>query len=75
MRAEAHLGRELFLLYDYRGSYDAAPLSLISRQTGARLAEASELRSAAPSMHTSSPSRTALRTSGRGCDAVGEIRK
>src|SRR5579864_1207287 len=29
---EAHSGRALFLLRDYRGSYDAAPVSLISSQ-------------------------------------------
>ncbi|HET7102069.1 MAG TPA: MOSC domain-containing protein, partial [Terriglobia bacterium] len=29
----------LFLLHDHRGSYDAAPVSLISRQTVARIAE------------------------------------
>jgi len=41
---EAHSGRELFLLYDYRGSYDVAPISLISRQTITRIAEESETR-------------------------------
>jgi hypothetical protein len=39
---EARSGRELFLLHDYRGSYDVAPVSLISRQTVARIAEESE---------------------------------
>lgn len=39
---EARSGRELFLLQDYRGSYDVAPVSLISRQTIARIAEESE---------------------------------
>lgn len=38
---EAKSGRALFLLRDYRGSYDAAPVSLISRQTVARIAEES----------------------------------
>ena len=38
---EARSGRELFLLYDYRGSYDVAPVSLISRQTITRIAEES----------------------------------
>jgi len=41
-RLEERSGRELFLLYDYRGSYDAAPISLITRQTIARIAEESE---------------------------------
>jgi uncharacterized protein YcbX len=41
---EAHSGRELFLLYDYRGSYDVAPISLISRQTITRIAEESETK-------------------------------
>jgi uncharacterized protein len=41
---EQHSGRELFLLYDYRGSYDVAPVSLISRQTIARLSEESETK-------------------------------
>jgi len=36
---ESHSGRELFLLRDYRGSYDVAPVSLISRQTVSRIAE------------------------------------
>lgn len=36
---EARSGRALFLLRDYRGSYDVAPVSLISRQTVARIAE------------------------------------
>jgi uncharacterized protein YcbX len=35
---EVHSGRALFLLRDYRGSYDVAPVSLISRQTVARIA-------------------------------------
>jgi uncharacterized protein YcbX len=39
---EARSGRDLFLLHDGRGSYDAAPISLISRQTVARIAEESE---------------------------------
>src|SRR5258708_11884921 len=39
---EARSGRELFLLYDYRGSYDVAPISLISRQTISRIAKESE---------------------------------
>ncbi len=39
---EARSGRELFLLHDYRGSYDVAPVSLISRQTITRIAEESE---------------------------------
>lgn len=38
---ETRSGRSLFLLRDYRGSYDAAPVSLISRQTVARIAEES----------------------------------
>ncbi len=38
---EARAGRTLFLLRDYRGSYDAAAISLISRQTIARIAEES----------------------------------
>src|SRR2546425_1137128 len=41
---EAHSGRELFLLYDYRGSYDVAPVSLISRQTITRIAEESQTK-------------------------------
>lgn len=41
---EAHSGRDLFLLYDYRGSYDVAPVSLISRQTITRIAEESETK-------------------------------
>jgi uncharacterized protein YcbX len=36
---EARSGRSLFLLRDYRGLYDVAPVSLISRQTVARIAE------------------------------------
>lgn len=38
---EARSGRELFLMHDARGSYDVAPISLISRQTIARIAEES----------------------------------
>src|SRR5438445_3351454 len=38
---EARSGKSLFLLRDYRGSYDVAPVSLISRQTVARIAEES----------------------------------
>lgn len=38
---EARSGRELFLLHDHRGSYDAAPVSIISSQTVARIAEQS----------------------------------
>jgi uncharacterized protein len=38
---EERSGRPLFLLRDYRGSFDAAPVSLISRQTVARIAEES----------------------------------
>jgi len=38
---EARSGRSLFLLHDYRGSYDVAPVSLISRQTVARIAKES----------------------------------
>lgn len=41
---EARSGRELFLLHDSRGSYDVAPVSLISRQTIARIAEESETK-------------------------------
>src|SRR2546422_5398451 len=41
---EAHSGRELFLLHDYRGSYDVAPVSLISRQTITRIAEESDTK-------------------------------
>src|SRR6202521_1884546 len=40
---EARSGKELFLLYDYRGSYDVAPISMISRQTISRIAEESEI--------------------------------
>src|SRR5208282_4913450 len=36
---ESRSGRKLFLLHDGRGSYDAAPISFISRQTVARIAE------------------------------------
>ena len=39
---EARSGKELFLLYDYRGSYDVAPISLISRQTISQIAKESE---------------------------------
>src|SRR5438552_6972475 len=39
---ETRSGRAVFLLRDYRGSYDVAPVSVISRQTIGRLAEASE---------------------------------
>lgn len=38
---EERSGRSLFLLHDARGSYDVAPISLISRQTIARVAEES----------------------------------
>jgi len=38
---EERSDRALFLLHDGRGSYDAAPISLISRQTVARIAEES----------------------------------
>jgi len=38
---EARSGKPLFLLRDYRGSYDVAPVSLLSRQTVARIAEES----------------------------------
>ena len=38
---EGRSGKSLFLLRDYRGSYDVAPVSLISRQTVARIAEES----------------------------------
>jgi uncharacterized protein len=38
---EARSGRSLFLLRDYRGLYDVAPVSLISRQTIERIAEES----------------------------------
>ncbi len=41
---EARSGRALFLLRDYRGSYDVAPISLISRQTITRIAEESGTR-------------------------------
>jgi uncharacterized protein len=41
---EVHSGRALFLLRDYRGSYDVAPISLISCQTITRIAEESETR-------------------------------
>src|SRR5712692_2255318 len=38
---ETQSGRALFLLRDYRGCYDVAPVSLISSQTIARIAEES----------------------------------
>jgi hypothetical protein len=38
---EARSGRALFLLRNSRGSYDTAPISIISRQTIARIAEES----------------------------------
>src|SRR5258705_10246498 len=38
---ETRSGRSLFLLRDYRGSYDVAPVSLISQQTVARIAQES----------------------------------
>ena len=41
---ETRSGKALFLLRDYRGSYDVAPISLISRQTVARIAEESGTR-------------------------------
>jgi uncharacterized protein YcbX len=41
---EAHSGRTLFLLRDYRGCYDVAPVSLISRQTVTRIAEESGIK-------------------------------
>jgi uncharacterized protein YcbX len=41
---EARSARELFLLHDYRGSYDVAPISLISLQTITRIAEESETK-------------------------------
>jgi uncharacterized protein YcbX len=39
---EERSGKELFLLYDHRGSYDVAPISLISRQTISQIAKESE---------------------------------
>jgi uncharacterized protein YcbX len=36
---EERSGRSLFLLHDARGSYDAAPISVISQQTVERIAE------------------------------------
>src|ERR1700691_5728604 len=44
LRSELELrsGREIVLLRDYRGSYDVAPISLISCQTVSRIAEESE---------------------------------
>jgi len=41
---EVRSGRGLFLLRDYRGSYDVAPVSLISRQTIAQIAKESGTR-------------------------------
>ncbi len=41
---EARSGRPLFLLRDYRGCYDVAPVSLISRQTIAQIAQESETK-------------------------------
>ena len=38
---ESRSGKSVFLLRDYRGSFDVAPISLISRQTVARIAEES----------------------------------
>ena len=38
---EVRSGRGLFMLRDYRGSYDVAPVSLISQQTVARIAQES----------------------------------
>ena len=38
---EARSGKSVFLLRDYRGSFDVAPVSMISRQTIARIAEES----------------------------------
>jgi len=38
---ETRSGRGVFLLRDYRGSYDVAPVSVISRQTIGRIAEES----------------------------------
>lgn len=38
---ETRSGRELFLLQDHRGSFDAAPISLISRQTISQIAQES----------------------------------
>ncbi len=39
LELEARSGRNIYLLHDYRGSFDAAPLSLIGRQSAARIAE------------------------------------
>ena len=39
---EERSGKKLFLLHDYRGLYDVAPISLISRQTVAQIAKESE---------------------------------
>jgi uncharacterized protein len=41
---EARSGRNLFLLHDFRGSYDVAPISLISRQTITKIAEETETK-------------------------------
>jgi uncharacterized protein len=41
---EQRSGRGLFLLRQHRGSYDAAPISIISRQTIARIAEESGIQ-------------------------------
>jgi hypothetical protein len=38
---EARSAKELFLLQDYRGSFDVAPISLISRQTISQIAQES----------------------------------
>ena len=38
---EKKSGRNIFLLHNYRGSFDVAPISLISRQTIARIADES----------------------------------
>jgi uncharacterized protein len=39
---ETEAGRSVYLLHNYRGSFDAAPVSLISRQTVAMIAEESQ---------------------------------
>ncbi len=39
---EERSGKKLFLLHDYRGLYDVAPISLISRQTVSQIAKESE---------------------------------
>ena len=41
---EERSGRDVFLLHDYRGSYDVAPVSLISRQTVTQIAQESETK-------------------------------